>query len=88
MKSDQLRELSREELLQKRQELEEELFNLRIRRSVRQLDNPLRLRIARREKARINTILWEDEKRIRLVATGVAPGDSLPIKKKKESAPE
>ena len=43
----------------------EELFNLRFAASTRALDNPLRLRILKRERARIQTILREDKLGIR-----------------------
>jgi len=69
MKPVQLRELTRDELVQKKLEIEEELFNLRLQRKIRQLDSPLRLRILRRDIARINTILQEDELGIRPLAT-------------------
>ncbi len=65
MKKEQMRELTREELIQRRSELEEELFNLRIQKSSKELDNPLRIRILRREIARANTVLREDELKTR-----------------------
>lgn len=68
LKISQLRELTREELLQRRQELDDELFNLRMRRSLKQLDNPLRLRTNRRDFARIETVLSEDRLGIRRLA--------------------
>ena len=70
MKKEQMRELTKEELLQRRLEIEEELFNLRIQRSSKELDNPLRLRVLKREMARVNTILREDELKIRSLALG------------------
>ena len=63
-----MRELTREELLQRKSELEEERFNLRLQKASKELDNPLRLRMLRRELARINTILKEDQLRIRPLA--------------------
>ncbi|MGB7061995.1 MAG: 50S ribosomal protein L29 [Candidatus Zixiibacteriota bacterium] len=68
MKKEQMRELTREELLQRKSELEEEQFNLRLQKASKELDNPLRLRALRRELARINTILKEDESNIRPLA--------------------
>ncbi|RME26253.1 MAG: 50S ribosomal protein L29 [Candidatus Zixiibacteriota bacterium] len=68
MKARTLRELTRGELVQRMNELEEERFNLRMRRSLKDLDNPLRLRILDREIARILTVLHEDEKGIRPLA--------------------
>ncbi len=68
MKTDMLRDLTREELLQKHHELVEELFNLRLRKRVQEINNPLHLRSMRRELARIETVLREDELEIRSVA--------------------
>ena len=70
MKPYKLREFSREELEQRRGELTEELFNLRFASSTRALDNPLRLRTLRKEVARINTIIREDEAGIRRLGAG------------------
>lgn len=81
-----LRELTREELLQKEADLMEELFNLNMRRSIKALDNPLRLRQIRRETARIKTVLREDELGIRKlteISTTILP-DSGVNKKGKE----
>jgi len=61
MRVKEMRELTREELEQKRRDLTEERFNLRMRKSFKELDNPLRLRHLRREIAKINTVLREDE---------------------------
>lgn len=64
----ELRDLTREELIQKRNDLVDERFNLTMRRSLKPLDNPLRLREVRREIARINTVLAEDDQGIRKLA--------------------
>jgi len=68
MKKEQLRELTRDELLQRRSEAEQEMFNLRLQKGTKELDNPLKLRVLRRDISRINTILREDELRIRQLA--------------------
>ena len=60
LKIQSLREMTRDELSLKKAELLDERFNLRMRLSLKQLDNPLRLRQIRREIAKINTILNED----------------------------
>ena len=60
MKVQELRDLTRQELLGRVTDLHDENFNLRMRRSLKSLDNPLRFREIRRELARINTILKED----------------------------
>jgi len=61
MKIYQLKELSKDELVQKKHELEDELFNLRLTVLVKKLDNPLKLRNLRKDIARINTLLRLDE---------------------------
>jgi large subunit ribosomal protein L29 len=61
MKAYELREKTREELIEMLNGLYKELWNLRIRHSTQHLPNPLRLRTLRREIARIKTILREDE---------------------------
>lgn len=56
MKAEEIRALSPQELDDRVAELEEELFRLRIQNETGQLDNPLRIRGARRELARCKTI--------------------------------
>ena len=68
MKVSELREMTAEELRQKKSDIAEEVFNLNMRKSIKALDNPLRLRTARREMARIDTILHEDEMGVRKLA--------------------
>jgi large subunit ribosomal protein L29 len=62
-----LRDMTQEELLQKKHELKEDLFNLRLRKSMKELDNPLRLRTLKRDIARIETILTEDKRGIKSI---------------------
>ena len=59
MKVKELRNLSREDMVKKIGELEEELFNLRFQAKMGQLANPLQLRMVRRTIARAKTILGE-----------------------------
>jgi large subunit ribosomal protein L29 len=51
--------MSLQELQEKQKEKAQDLFNLRIRHSLNQVDNPLQLREARRDLARIKTVLAE-----------------------------
>lgn len=60
MKVEALRDMTKDELVQKLRELKDDLFNLRMRKTLKELDNPLRLRTIRRDIARIETILSED----------------------------
>ncbi|NVL90949.1 MAG: 50S ribosomal protein L29 [Desulfobacterales bacterium] len=59
MKVSELRELSLEELGHKLADLTQELFNLRFQHATDQLENPMRLRQARCDIARIKTVLKE-----------------------------
>ncbi len=74
MKPEKMRELSKEEILQLERDLDEEVFNLRIQNFQGKLENPIRLREARRDLARVKTILREDELGIRTLA-GKEKGD-------------
>lgn len=57
----QLRESTKAELEEKKAQLLDEKFNLRMQKSTKALDNPLRLRQIRREYAQVMTVLREDE---------------------------
>jgi large subunit ribosomal protein L29 len=59
MKAAKLRELSEDELRQRGQELTQELFNLRVQLSMGVAKNPSRVGQARRELARVYTVLNE-----------------------------
>jgi large subunit ribosomal protein L29 len=59
MKGRELRELTKEELLKKKKDAKEELFNLRFQHSTGQLENNARLRLLRRDIARLETVLRE-----------------------------
>ncbi len=54
-----LRDLSNEELQAKAAELKKEIFNLRFQQAMGQIENPMRLRLLRKEIARAKTILKE-----------------------------
>ena len=56
MKARQLRDLSNDELERKLHETRQELFNLRFQAATGSLENTARLRLAKREIARILTI--------------------------------
>lgn len=61
MKVNELRDLSIDELQQKNQELDEELFRLKIRHTSGQLDSPATLGQTRKNIARIKTVLRQKE---------------------------
>ena len=70
MKARDIRDLTLEEIRQKREEIIKENFNLKLRQATRQIDNPLRVRVLRRDLARINTIIREHELGLNTVADG------------------
>jgi large subunit ribosomal protein L29 len=59
MKTKELRELSSDELVVRRRELEKEMFHLRLQQQTGALEKPSVLRASRREVARVETVLTE-----------------------------
>ena len=57
MKAREVRDLSADEQAQKLAETEKELFNLRIQQASGQLEKPDRIRVVKREIARIKTVM-------------------------------
>ena len=62
MKAVELRDMDVESLRTKSQEIDDELFRMRIKKSMGQLEAPGKMRNIRRERARIMTILKEKAK--------------------------
>ena len=58
-KAHAIREMTSDEIRQKIRDMSEELFNLRFRNSMKQLDNSLQIREVRRALARLKTVLRE-----------------------------
>ncbi|MGH3865943.1 MAG: 50S ribosomal protein L29 [Pseudonocardiaceae bacterium] len=65
----ELRELTDDELVLRLRESKEELFNLRFQMATGQMDNNRRLRLVRRDIARIYTVMHERE-----LGLSVSPG--------------
>jgi large subunit ribosomal protein L29 len=61
-KAHDLRDLPIEDLESLEREKAEDLMNLRLRLSLRQVDNPLSIREARRELATIKTVITEKKR--------------------------
>ncbi len=61
MKAAQLREQTVEELKDKERELAEQLFALRLQQVTGQIENPAKLRLVRRDLARVMTVLREKQ---------------------------
>ena len=61
MKVTEIRELSVDVLRDREKELDDQLFRLRIQKSMGQLEAPVKVREVRRDLARVKTILREKE---------------------------
>ncbi len=61
MKPSQVREMGPDELRAKEKELQEQLFRLRVQKSIGQLDNAVKVREVRRDIARVKTVLREKQ---------------------------
>ena len=59
LKAEKIRDMTEEEIETRVRELHEEIFNLRFRNAMRQLQNPVLIRERRRDIARMQTILTE-----------------------------
>ena len=62
MKMKQITELSMDELLTKRRDLRQESLHLRLQQQSGQLEQPSRLRLLRRDLARLETLLSQHAK--------------------------
>ncbi len=61
MKISEIRDLSAQEIMDKIQDLKEELFNLRFQNAMNQLDNPMRIVAVKKDIAKLKTVLKEQE---------------------------
>jgi len=64
MKKENFKELSLEELILKRKELAEELFNLRKKNALKQLDNIKSIKRTRKNIARVLTLINQKKKEL------------------------
>ncbi|HVI83285.1 MAG TPA: 50S ribosomal protein L29 [Chthoniobacterales bacterium] len=78
MKIKEIVEMSTDELLTKRRDLRQERLHLRLQQQSGQLEQPSRLRLIRRDVARIETILSQRAKQPQTI-----PADESRAKKKK-----
>lgn len=70
MKARELREMTLEELMIQQEELTEKLAREKIQLSIKRLDNPLQIRVTRRDLARVSTVITE---RLRAGETAAVP---------------
>ena len=61
MKASEIRKMSNEEILKKIEELKDELFDLRMQKATAALEKPHKIRAAKKDIARMKTILTERE---------------------------
>jgi large subunit ribosomal protein L29 len=61
MKASEIKDLSMEEMLRKLDDLKEELFNLRFQHETGQLENPQKMKQAKRDIARVKTVIKQSE---------------------------
>jgi large subunit ribosomal protein L29 len=61
MKASEIKDMSMEEMLRKLDDLKEELFNLRFQHETGQLENPQKMKQAKRDIARVKTIIKQSE---------------------------
>lgn len=74
MKAVELREMTLEELKVRESELAEELARMRIQLSIKRLDNPRQAKVAKRDLARVKTIIQEKMRADEDVQQGPEPG--------------
>jgi large subunit ribosomal protein L29 len=60
MKAEELRGLPAEELASRERELTDQLFRMRIQKSMGQLEAPDRMRVVRRDLARVKTVIRQN----------------------------
>ena len=61
MKASEIKDLGLEEMLRKLDDLKEELFNLRFQHETGQLENPQKMKQAKRDIARVKTLIKQSE---------------------------
>ena len=76
MRADEIREMGAEDIDARIRDLEEERFRLKFRSATEPLEEPLRLRMIRRDIARLKTIATERAKGIVREASTSAPAET------------
>ena len=73
MKSFEVRELPEQELEKRIKDEEENLINLKFQKATSQLESPIRIRIVRRNIARMKTVLRERKMKNAVTSPASAP---------------
>ncbi len=74
MYADEMRDMSYEDLMEEMEDLKQELYRLRFQKTVGQLEDTNLIRYAKRDIARINTVLRERQLAEQLAAAGELGG--------------
>ncbi|HXT17899.1 MAG TPA: 50S ribosomal protein L29 [Gemmatimonadaceae bacterium] len=74
MRAEEIREMSVADIASRIHELEEEQFRLKFRAATEPPEDPLRLRLIRRDIARLKTVLREQQVEQRAAAQGQTNG--------------
>ena len=61
MRAEEIREMANDDIANRIRELEEEQFRLKFRSATEPLEDPLRLRVIRKDIARLKTVLREQQ---------------------------
>ena len=64
MKTNEIKDMTVDELNSKLAELKQELFNLRFQHAVNQLENPKRLQAVKKDIARVKTFIRKQESNV------------------------
>jgi large subunit ribosomal protein L29 len=83
MKVTELKEMTIDELQMREAELSEEIARMRLQLALKRLDNPLKIRVTKRDLARVKTILTE---RVRKGEKPAAPAKRPAAAPKKAAA--
>ncbi len=80
MKITEIRSLTDKEIAEKKGEIRKELFNLRLQQTIGQLEKPSRLNTLRKDVAKLETVLSERTKGIKI------PAPKAPASKKEKKS--
>lgn len=78
MKARQVWELNTDELARKERELRDQIFKMRFQLATGQMDNPLKLRAARKDLARVMTVLTARKKKEPVAVAAGSAGAAPP----------
>ena len=86
MRADEIRDMGAEDITARISDLEEERFRLKFRSATEPLEDPLRLRVIRKDIARLKTIAAEREKGIVREAASTSAATEKKSKKGSKTA--